>query len=393
MVMAVGSTPFASSPCVAAVRRSCCLVSLSCLAALLVPASIVETPPCRRNKVCAASGMLFVSQSLVATLACTLIALSAAPQTQAIAVGGRAVRQGVVKQYDLLKQQPQVLSLQTLQEDQGAADDQAMDAALAKFIQQATEAAKRQKSGGKAGKKSDSDSESDSDDEEEAATLLSLFRSSSSKAAKAAKKANKKADRKGNKGSSKPAMLLAHSSRVAAQEAAQPKSSVGALGWWWWQTPATPPAAPAPPAPAPPVTPPARIPTTPPSSTLDSTVNCGLDGDVLTLESFVLNPDPPQRGAPLAFALNGTLSEPLVAGAKVRVTVKLGFIQILDSEYDLCEQVGAVDLECPVPEGPLAVQKAFDIPRELPPGKYKIHIDVSNADTKHVACLQSEFRM
>ncbi|KAL2916714.1 Phosphatidylglycerol/phosphatidylinositol transfer protein [Polyrhizophydium stewartii] len=125
----------------------------------------------------------------------------------------------------------------------------------------------------------------------------------------------------------------------------------------------------------------------------DSAVNCGSDGDVLTLHRFELSPDPPVRGSPLEVLLNGTLSEDVVEGAVAQVTVKLGFIQIIDRPYDLCEQATAVDLECPIAKGPVLVKKAFDIPRELPPGRYRVNVDVRNADDKHVGCLSADFRM
>ncbi|KAH6582606.1 hypothetical protein BASA60_001851 [Batrachochytrium salamandrivorans] len=127
--------------------------------------------------------------------------------------------------------------------------------------------------------------------------------------------------------------------------------------------------------------------------TLDSATNCGVEGDILTLSRFELSPDPPQRGNPLNILLDGLLSEPVGKGAVAQVTVKLGFIQIIDHPYDLCDQVSAVDLECPIPAGPISVKKAFDIPHELPPGHYRINVNVHTADERHIGCLSADFRM
>ncbi|KAJ8331338.1 hypothetical protein BDV3_000857 [Batrachochytrium dendrobatidis] len=127
--------------------------------------------------------------------------------------------------------------------------------------------------------------------------------------------------------------------------------------------------------------------------TLDSAENCGVPGDILTLDQFQLSPDPPVRGSPLEIQLIGTLSEAVVKGAVAQVTVKLGFIQILDRPYDLCDQVSAVDLQCPISEGPISVVKSFDIPKELPFGRYRIHVDVKTVDDRHIGCLSADFRM
>eukprot|EP00842_Homolaphlyctis_polyrhiza_P000226 jgi/Hompol1/1203/HPOL_005536-RA len=124
-----------------------------------------------------------------------------------------------------------------------------------------------------------------------------------------------------------------------------------------------------------------------------STSDCGSTGDVLTLEQFELQPDPPQRGGVLVVTGRGQLSEDVVLGSTAQVKVKLGFIQILDQQFDLCDKVTNVDLECPLLAGPVAFSKGFDIPGSLPPGKYTVNVDVTNANGHHIGCLHAEFRM
>ena len=81
-----------------------------------------------------------------------------------------------------------------------------------------------------------------------------------------------------------------------------------------------------------------------------------------------LSPDPPVRGQPLTITLNGTLDAPGIPfGSTAHVTVKLGFIKLIDKDYDVCERAGEIGKECPVEEGPLSILKTVDIPAQVPP--------------------------
>ncbi|RKO89185.1 ML domain-containing protein [Blyttiomyces helicus] len=121
--------------------------------------------------------------------------------------------------------------------------------------------------------------------------------------------------------------------------------------------------------------------------------DCGQPTDVFHLDSLTLTPDPPKRGEPLVVSLNGTLDADLAQGAYGDVKVKLGFIKLVELRIDVCEELGKIDEPCPKKEGPLVISHSADIPRELPPGKYRIDIDVTNFDDKHLACISAEFRM
>lgn len=49
------------------------------------------------------------------------------------------------------------------------------------------------------------------------------------------------------------------------------------------------------------------------------------------------------------------------------LTVKYGLIRLISTKADLCEQIGEVDLECPLEAGDLAITKSVDLPAEIPP--------------------------
>ena len=55
------------------------------------------------------------------------------------------------------------------------------------------------------------------------------------------------------------------------------------------------------------------------------------------------------------------------AGAYVILTVKYGLIKLVNQKADLCEQVGNVDLECPIKKGKTTITKDVELPNEIPP--------------------------
>ena len=72
---------------------------------------------------------------------------------------------------------------------------------------------------------------------------------------------------------------------------------------------------------------------------------------------------------------------------------------------DLCEQIGNVDLKCPLEPGSRDIEKAVDLPKEIPPvsnvviiigpttvltfsqGKYTVEADVYTKDDRPITCL------
>jgi hypothetical protein len=125
----------------------------------------------------------------------------------------------------------------------------------------------------------------------------------------------------------------------------------------------------------------------------ESIHSCGRIGDVFELKSIWLNPDPPERGQQLEFSIEGTLKADIKQGAVVHVRAKLGFIQLINQDMDLCEKIKQVGRECPIPKGPFLLNHTVEIPKEAPPGKYSVWADIKNFDSAHVACAEGSFRM
>jgi len=61
------------------------------------------------------------------------------------------------------------------------------------------------------------------------------------------------------------------------------------------------------------------------------------------------------------------VKETIVDGAYVQLQVKYGYIKLLDTTADLCEQIKNVDLDCPIEKGKISIVKDIELPKEIPP--------------------------
>ncbi|KAL4964114.1 ML domain-containing protein [Aspergillus stella-maris] len=110
----------------------------------------------------------------------------------------------------------------------------------------------------------------------------------------------------------------------------------------------------------------------------------------LEIQSVDLAPNPPKPGQTLKIKASGVLHERVEKGAYVLLEVKYGLITLLRQQPDLCDQLGNVDLECPLEEGPMVLTKEVDLPAQIPPGRYTVHADVYNKDGKQITCLDGK---
>lgn len=116
-------------------------------------------------------------------------------------------------------------------------------------------------------------------------------------------------------------------------------------------------------------------------------------------------------GKELVIRAIGTVKHEVKDGAYVLLQVKYGLIRLLKQKIDLCEQVGEVDLKCPIKAGILDLTKTVELPNEIPPvsltchhtfldsihrwpymltskqGTYNVFADVFNADDSPITCL------
>jgi len=119
-------------------------------------------------------------------------------------------------------------------------------------------------------------------------------------------------------------------------------------------------------------------------------VYCGSpDSYSLKIDSVTLSPNPPKAGQKLTITASGTVGETIVDGAYVNLVVKYGLITLISQTANLCDQLGNVDLKCPLEKGKMVLTKEVDLPSQIPPGKYSVMADVYNDDDKQVTCLEA----
>ncbi|KAM3508716.1 hypothetical protein MY10362_000997 [Beauveria mimosiformis] len=109
--------------------------------------------------------------------------------------------------------------------------------------------------------------------------------------------------------------------------------------------------------------------------------------DLIIINNVDLTPNPPKAGQELLIKASGTVKEAIEKGAYVKLTVKYGLIRLLTTTADLCEQIGNVDLKCPVKAGDQTIEKTVELPAEIPPGTYTVIADVYNDDDTPITCL------
>jgi len=102
-----------------------------------------------------------------------------------------------------------------------------------------------------------------------------------------------------------------------------------------------------------------------------------------------LDPNPLVAGMPLRIKASGTVKATVLPDAAVDVTVKYGLITMLRQKFDICENADQVDMECPIKEGKLNLEKSVDIPRQIPPGKYTVMANATNFDGSLLTCIMA----
>ena len=110
---------------------------------------------------------------------------------------------------------------------------------------------------------------------------------------------------------------------------------------------------------------------------------------ILSIDYVNLDPNPPTPGANLSVVASGTFSKDVEAGAKVFLQIKYGLITLIKQEADLCDQIGNVDLSCPLKKGAMNLTKEVAIPKQVPPGKYTVLADVYTVDEEKVTCMEA----
>ncbi|OBZ80004.1 Phosphatidylglycerol/phosphatidylinositol transfer protein [Grifola frondosa] len=115
----------------------------------------------------------------------------------------------------------------------------------------------------------------------------------------------------------------------------------------------------------------------------------GHPSDPVHIETIDISPDPPQPGKDLTVTVTGVATEPIEEGAYADVTVKVGLIQLLKKEFDVCEEARTANasIQCPVEKGTHKVIQTVALPKEIPPAPFAVNIRAFTVDDDDMACL------
>jgi len=108
--------------------------------------------------------------------------------------------------------------------------------------------------------------------------------------------------------------------------------------------------------------------------------------DVTSIE---ISPDPPQKGEELNVTVSGIVKEVIEEGAYAYVKAKIGRIEILNKEYDICDEARNSDseIQCPVPEGDYTISQTAQLPKLIPPRKYRVTVEGYTFDDAPLLCV------
>ncbi|KAJ3737145.1 ML domain-containing protein [Lentinula guzmanii] len=133
--------------------------------------------------------------------------------------------------------------------------------------------------------------------------------------------------------------------------------------------------------------------------------DCGVDTDPVRIQSIEISPDPPSPGKALTVKVTGTANEVIEEGATADVTVKLGLIKLLSKTFDVCEEAYVLSVliyiqtsslrsrnanasvQCPVEKGQYVVSQTVDLPKEIPPAKFRVHVNGYTVDEEDLMCM------
>ncbi|ANB13608.1 Npc2p [Sugiyamaella lignohabitans] len=111
---------------------------------------------------------------------------------------------------------------------------------------------------------------------------------------------------------------------------------------------------------------------------------------LIEIDNITIDPNPPVRGSTLNILASGLLKQNIEEGAYVEVEVKYGYIKLVHDTIDLCEQLGNVNMTCPVEAGQIDLSKSVDLPNEIPPGKYSVVARAYTVDDELLTCLTAQ---
>lgn len=116
---------------------------------------------------------------------------------------------------------------------------------------------------------------------------------------------------------------------------------------------------------------------------------CGSRQEAVVLKEINVKPDPPVPGQNLTVYAKGIVNEDIEPGTYADVVVKLGFIRLLSKRFDVCElaEENDAELKCPKKRGEYEITHTVELPREIPPARFNVHVNGKTQADVDLMCL------
>lgn len=113
----------------------------------------------------------------------------------------------------------------------------------------------------------------------------------------------------------------------------------------------------------------------------------------VTLLSLTMSPNPPSVKAAVGVSSRGTVTVPIIQGAKMTITTKLGPLTVDTQTFDMCAEAVKAGKKCPVAPGThdfnLSVKPKLT---PLPYLSFDVTAQATNGDGKPLFCFSNKLK-
>ncbi|KAL0080272.1 ML domain-containing protein [Phycomyces blakesleeanus] len=117
--------------------------------------------------------------------------------------------------------------------------------------------------------------------------------------------------------------------------------------------------------------------------------DCGDKSYMVEIKDITLTPAVPVPGKEISVVATGHIKEKLLPGAYADVLVKVGDVDVLKKQYDLCQVMkdNKTNIQCPVKKGKVKFTHKVTIPKDIPKALFKVEVRAFDVNKKKLACL------
>ncbi|KAJ5088859.1 Phosphatidylglycerol/phosphatidylinositol transfer protein [Penicillium angulare] len=118
--------------------------------------------------------------------------------------------------------------------------------------------------------------------------------------------------------------------------------------------------------------------------------NCGTEIDAFQPKSIEVSPALLTPGATHNITIKGTATEEIAEGAYAEAVLKLGMIKLISKTFDICQvfRERNTTVQCPIQRGEFELVDQFELPKEVPPGKFVGSIQGYSASDDEILCAK-----